>query len=169
MELALKLRFHDTTQSTSTTGEDKSQREEGKGEKEKRKGKKSFNMAEERQPPNVVEGATTGDIDDEIQPTAKSAEDRKAAAALSKLDAREDETASRGVDQEAVSRAMNTLGGDKKAAEKAEVKKVKVDAADVALLVRHPYLPIPASSCLPPSNPMLYPLSYQRIKRVPEP
>ncbi|KAH8899277.1 hypothetical protein GQ53DRAFT_741405 [Thozetella sp. PMI_491] len=90
----------------------------------------------EKQPPNVVEGATGGDVEDEIETKAKSAEDRKAAAALSKLDAhREDETASRGVDQEAVSRAMNTLGGDKKAAEKKEVKKVKVDAADVALLV----------------------------------
>ena len=109
-------------------------------------------MAEERQPPNVVEGATTGDIDDEIQPTAKSAEDRKAAAALSKLDAREDETASRGVDQEAVSRAMNTLGGDKKATEKAELKKVKVDAADVALLVRLPYQSLFRPPCVLPAQ-----------------
>ncbi len=29
---------------------------------------------------------------------------------------------------------MNTLGGDKKAGQNAEVKKVKVDAADVTLL-----------------------------------
>ncbi len=93
-------------------------------------------MAEEKQPPNVVEGATGGDVEDEVETTAKSAEDRKAAAALSKLDThRDDETASRGVDQEAVSRAMNTLGGEKKTTEKKEAKKVKVDAADVALLV----------------------------------
>ncbi|KAK3329538.1 hypothetical protein B0H66DRAFT_597115 [Apodospora peruviana] len=96
-------------------------------------------MAEDRQPPAVVEGATAGDVEDEVQPTAKSAEDRKAAAALSKLDAREDEAApAREVDQEAVKNAFNALGGDasaKAAADKKEVKKVKVDAADVSLLV----------------------------------
>lgn len=92
-------------------------------------------MAEERQPPAVVEGATAGDVEDEMQPTAKSAEDRKAAAALSKLDARDDESApAREVDQEAVQNAMNALG----ASAKAEVKKVKVDQADVTLLVCFP-------------------------------
>ncbi|KAK0657229.1 hypothetical protein B0T16DRAFT_452710 [Cercophora newfieldiana] len=88
-------------------------------------------MAEDRQPANA------GDVEDEV-PTAKSAEDRKAAAALSKLDTHgDDESApSREVDQEAVKNAMSALGGaGSKPAEKKEVKKVKVDAADVTLLV----------------------------------
>lgn len=90
----------------------------------------------------MVEGATSGDVEDEVAPAAKSAEDRKAAAALSKLDAshhRDDEDESRPVDQEAVSRAMDRLGGtggaEKKKAEEVAVKKVKVDPADVALVV----------------------------------
>jgi hypothetical protein len=90
------------------------------------------------QPGNIVEGAGAGDVEDEV-PTAKSAEDRKAAAALSKLDTRGDDEAApaREVDQEAVSRAMNSLGGGagKKSDDKKEVKKIKVDAADVALIV----------------------------------
>lgn len=90
-------------------------------------------MAEDRQPADIVEGATSGDVEDEVQPTAKSAEDRKAAAALSKLDARgDDEGAAREVDQEAIKNAMNALGGG---ANKKETKAVKVDAADVKLLV----------------------------------
>lgn len=97
-------------------------------------------MAEDRQPPTVVEGATTGaDVEEDVPAVAKSAEDRKAAAALSKLDVHRDDdeaTPAREVDQEAVSRAMNQLGGEgKKVEEKKDVKKVKVDAADVALLV----------------------------------
>ena len=97
-------------------------------------------MAEDRQPADIVEGATSGDVEDEVQPTAKSAEDRKAAAALSKLDARgDDEGASREVDQEAVNNAMSSLGGG---AAKKEVKTVKVDAADVKLLVS----PVPTFS-----------------------
>ena len=93
-------------------------------------------MAEDRQPADIVEGATAGgDVEDEVQSTAKSAEDRKAAAALSKLDARgDDEGAAREVDQEAVKNAMNSLGGG--AADKKDTKTVKVDAADVKLLVR---------------------------------
>ncbi|KAK3393599.1 hypothetical protein B0H63DRAFT_21240 [Podospora didyma] len=97
----------------------------------------------DRQPPNVVEGATTGaDVEDEMEPVAKSAEDRKAAAALSKLDTHGDDDAAapaRGVDQEAVLNAMNALGGGAKGADDKKkqeaLKKVKVDAADVALLV----------------------------------
>lgn len=99
----------------------------------------------ESQAPNIVEGATTGDIEDEVQPTAKSAEDRKAAAALSSLDAqKDDESAAKDIDQEAVKQAMDRLSGlglsnsdaKKKEEEKKEVKKVvKVDAADVALVV----------------------------------
>lgn len=92
-------------------------------------------MAEEKQPPGVVEGATAGDVEDEVdQDQAKSAEDRKAAAALSKLDARDEDVASSSVDQEGLNKAMNLLSANK-AEEKKDVKKVKVDAADVALLV----------------------------------
>ncbi|KAF4617946.1 hypothetical protein G7Y89_g15035 [Cudoniella acicularis] len=98
----------------------------------------------ESQPPTIVEGATTGDVEDEV-PVAKSAEDRKAAAALSSLDvSREDEATGVNVDQEAVRKAMDRLAGAgaangtvaKKGDEKKVVKKiVKVDQADVALLV----------------------------------
>lgn len=101
----------------------------------------------ESQPPTIVEGATTGDVDDEIPVAAKSAEDRKAAAALSSLDApRDDETtATKDVDREAVRKAMDRLAGSgstngtalKTQEEKKVVKKiVKVDQADVAFLVR---------------------------------
>ena len=89
----------------------------------------------EPQPKNVHEGA--GDVEDEVQTTAKSAEDRKAAAAMASLDARGDDAGSgNAVDQEAASKAIKSLGsGAPGAVEKKEVKKVKVDAADVALLV----------------------------------
>jgi phenylalanyl-tRNA synthetase beta subunit len=101
------------------------------------------------QPPTVVEGATTGDVEDEIPQAAKSAEERKAAAALSSLDAsREDDTVSaKNVDQEAVKKAMDRLAGNtaaagevkKKEDAKKEVKKaIKVDQADVTLLVGPP-------------------------------
>ena len=90
-------------------------------------------MAEEPQPPTIVEGATSGDVEDEL-PTAKSAEDRKAAAAMASLDFRSDDAANmNAVDQEAVSKVMKSLGGG--TAAKKEVKKVKVDPADVTLLV----------------------------------
>ncbi|KAF5878080.1 uncharacterized protein Bfra_000247 [Botrytis fragariae] len=100
----------------------------------------------ESQPPTLVEGATTGDVDDEIPQKAKSAEDRKAAAALSSLDAprEDDSTVTKEVDQEAVRKAMERLAGTsatngkvaKKGDEKKVVKKiVKVEAADVNLLV----------------------------------
>ena len=94
------------------------------------------------QDPKIVEGATTGDIEEEVAPAANSAEDRKAAAALSSLDAtRDDDTSAKNVDQDAVKKAMDRLAGtggaSKKTAEKKEeVKKaVKVDAADVTLVV----------------------------------
>lgn len=95
----------------------------------------------DKQPPTVVEGATTGDVEDEL-PTAKSAEDRKAAAALSNLDdAAADDASRNNVDQDAVHKAMKNLDGS--AAGKASTattalpvrKNVKVDAADVTLLV----------------------------------
>ncbi|KAF8856574.1 hypothetical protein BDZ45DRAFT_745330 [Acephala macrosclerotiorum] len=96
------------------------------------------------QPPNAVEGATTGDIDEEVPIAAKSAEDRKAAAALSTLDNRDDDSAgTKDVDQEAVRKAMERLGGAtetngtvaKKDETKVVKKAVKVDPADVTLLV----------------------------------
>lgn len=100
----------------------------------------------ESQPSNVVEGATTGDIEEEVPVAAKSAEDRKAAAALSSLDAKDNDAAGKDVDQDAVKKAMDRLAGSgstgangsttKKDDEKKVVKKsVKVDPADVTLLV----------------------------------
>lgn len=92
-------------------------------------------MAEEPQPPNVHEGAS-----DPAPPEKTSAEDRKAAAALSSLDARgEDDDAPAGkkeVDTEALGKAMRGLDV-KEEGKKEEVKRkvVKVDQGDVALLV----------------------------------
>ncbi|KAL8393589.1 hypothetical protein RB595_003361 [Gaeumannomyces hyphopodioides] len=77
------------------------------------------------------------DVDDEVQEetVAKSAEDRKAAAAMASLDATggDDDASASAVDRDAVNKAMGRLAGATE--EKKEVKKVKVDAADVALLV----------------------------------
>jgi len=94
----------------------------------------------EAQPSSIVEGATTGDVDDEVPVAAKSAEDRKVAGALSKLDAREDESAgANGADQEAMKKALAGIsanGSASKEDDKKVVKKnVKVDPADVTLLV----------------------------------
>jgi hypothetical protein len=59
----------------------------------------------ETKPSNSVEGATTADIDEDVPVAAKSAEDRKAAAALSSLDSRVDESAgTKDVDQAAIKR-----------------------------------------------------------------
>ncbi|KAK6849543.1 hypothetical protein PG995_013376 [Apiospora arundinis] len=89
----------------------------------------------EPQPRNLHEGATTGDVEDEVQ-AAKSAEDRKAAAAMASMGANGAEDAgSAAVDQEAASKAMKSLGGDAKKPDAAVQKKVKVEAADVTLLV----------------------------------
>ncbi|KAI5458087.1 hypothetical protein BGZ63DRAFT_427373 [Mariannaea sp. PMI_226] len=85
--------------------------------------------------------------DEEPQTTAKSAEDRKAASALASLDA--DESAgSHNVDHDAASKAMKTLGGaaPKAAAAAASSKNVKVDPADVALLVDELELPKPKAT-----------------------
>ncbi|KAI0020090.1 hypothetical protein F4780DRAFT_779823 [Xylariomycetidae sp. FL0641] len=88
----------------------------------------------EPQPPTVHEGATTGDVSDEVA-AAKNAEDRKAAAAMASLDSRADENAGSGtVDAAAAQKAMQDLGGEG-AKTAAVAPKVKVDAADVALLV----------------------------------
>jgi hypothetical protein len=97
----------------------------------------------EKQPSTVVEGATTADVEDELPHAATSAEDRRAAAALSSLDARADEGARADVDRDAVRRAMDRLAGAGNAGEektvqaaRQEVRRVvKVDQEDVRLLV----------------------------------
>jgi len=81
----------------------------------------------EPQPADVHEGAT-----DPHAPTG-TAEDRKAAAALSTLDVQEDAGAKKEVDKNALDKAMKGLDiKDKKGEEK---KTVKVEPADVNLLV----------------------------------
>lgn len=97
----------------------------------------------EKQPAAVVEGATTGDVEDEVPHAAKSAEERRAAAALSSLDTRADEGAVKDVDAAAVKRAMDRLaGGGEKTGGKGggektgEVRRVvRVDQEDVKLIV----------------------------------
>lgn len=97
----------------------------------------------EPQPPNVQEGADAPDV------LPANAEDRKAAAALSSLDAKgadEDSgAAKKNVDLKALGEAMKSLEmgqAPKKPTAESAVKKeeapkklVKVDAADVTLLV----------------------------------
>ena len=104
----------------------------------------------EPQPSSVHEGMDR----EEPAPFPTSAEDRKAAAAMSSLERRggdEDEAAakpSKLIDQEALGKAISRLeladkagtvaAGAKKTKEKEEVEKrakIKVDQADVALLV----------------------------------
>ncbi|KAI3322758.1 hypothetical protein HD806DRAFT_535941 [Xylariaceae sp. AK1471] len=82
----------------------------------------------EPQPRSVHEGA---DLDEDVT-QAKSAEDRKAAAALASLDSSGDAPETAEVDAGAVSKLSAATAAP---VEKKEVKKVKVDAADVALLV----------------------------------
>ncbi|KAG6006337.1 hypothetical protein E4U21_007140 [Claviceps maximensis] len=96
----------------------------------------------EEQPMTAHEGAQ----DDEVHAGAKSAEDRKAASALASLDTAGNEEAANNkqVDREAVTKAMKSLGGSKSAsASKAAPsnKNIKVDDADVALLVDQLELP----------------------------
>lgn len=99
---------------------------------------------------NNAQNAQNPDAEDET-PVAKSAEDRKAATALANLDARDESSAAASnVDQDAVSAAMKTLGGAASgaglgAAAKglpARTKNVKVDQADVTLLVRQLVSPL---------------------------
>jgi len=108
----------------------------------------------EPQPQKLKEGATGGDVEDEVQDTAKSAEDRKAAAAMASMDTNGDDASSNAVDQEAASKAMKSLGGAAKpaAAAGADNKKVKVDAADVALLVDELDLTKPKATALLKAN-----------------
>jgi hypothetical protein len=81
------------------------------------------------------EPAPSNDNDGDL-PTAKSAEDRKAAAALSNLDSRgaDDESGKKhDVDTEALGKAMENLDVSKKDGDAG--KKVKVEAKDITLLV----------------------------------
>ena len=99
----------------------------------------------EPQPSAIRESADAEDI--EHPPAPASAEDRKAAAALSSLDAKDDDeftVQKLDVDQKALGDAMSRLQvagkgketGENKSRTEGEVKKkVKVDQADVALLV----------------------------------
>ncbi|CEI65294.1 hypothetical protein FVEN_g6278 [Fusarium venenatum] len=85
--------------------------------------------------------------------TAKSAEDRKAASALENLDAADSPSTPQNVDADAANKAIKTLGGaSKSAAAAASNKNVKVDAADVALLVEELELPKPKATELLKSN-----------------
>lgn len=81
----------------------------------------------EPQPAEVHEGAA-----DPHAPTG-TAEDRKAAAALSTLDTQDESGAKKEVDTNALNNAMKNL--DVKAKKGDEKKTVKVEAADVKLLV----------------------------------
>ncbi|RMZ72226.1 Huntingtin-interacting K [Pyrenophora seminiperda CCB06] len=83
----------------------------------------------EPQPSTVKEGAA-----DPHAPTS-TAEDRKAAAALSTLDAQEgtDNGEKKEVDSKALDKAMKGLGV--KSSEQGEKKSVKIEASDVTLLV----------------------------------
>ncbi|CEJ88729.1 hypothetical protein VHEMI04804 [[Torrubiella] hemipterigena] len=96
--------------------------------------------------------------DEETQRKPSSAEDRKAASALANLDADTAASTSANVDQDAVSKAMKTLRPGTKAsaaatlknpvvsAPAAPTKAVKVDPADVALLVDQLEIPRPKAT-----------------------
>ncbi|EME50050.1 hypothetical protein DOTSEDRAFT_20438 [Dothistroma septosporum NZE10] len=97
-------------------------------------------MAEEPQPSNITAGADAPDV------LPANAEDRKAAAALSSLDAKGDDNAApkKEVDLKALGEAMKNLdfsqGSTKPTAAKKEKEEapkplVKVNPADVTLLV----------------------------------
>ncbi|KAF2105510.1 hypothetical protein BDV96DRAFT_655588 [Lophiotrema nucula] len=94
----------------------------------------------EPQPSNIQEGAS------DPPPPAGSAEDRKAAAALSSLDANDDAGEKKDVDNKALGEAMKNLSVEDKEvvpAKKEEKKAIKVDPADVTLLVSELELPKP--------------------------
>ena len=107
-------------------------------------------MAEPDQPPSIQEGMPI-DPEEETPSLPADAEGRKAAAALSSLDAHndpDDSAQKTHADTEALGKAMSQLamtGGEKAAAKdqkkEAEVKKkVKVEAGDITLLVRSRFL-----------------------------
>lgn len=83
---------------------------------------------------------------DEQPPVPANAEDRKAASALANLDSNDDAAASSAgapVDLDAISKATK---GAAAAASKDAYKNVKVEAADVALLVEELELPKPKAT-----------------------
>ena len=96
-------------------------------------------MAEEPQPSNIQEGADPPDA------FPANSEDRKAAKAMCSLESNkiEDDAPKREVDLKALNDAITKLGGGSDSKKPEAVKKdegppkplVKVDAADVALLV----------------------------------
>ncbi|KAI1192784.1 hypothetical protein F5X97DRAFT_316295 [Nemania serpens] len=89
----------------------------------------------EPQPRNVKEGATAGDVEEEVT-KAKSAEDRKAAAALASMDSNGDGSSAADVDIAAASKAVRNLGTAAPApGEKKEAKKIKIDPAEVQLIM----------------------------------
>lgn len=91
-------------------------------------------MAEEPQPSNIQDGAT-----EDAPAVPASGEERKTAAAMSKLEEKGDDDATqrKDVDTEALGKAMKDLDVSEKAPEqKTEVKKVKIEAVDVTLVVR---------------------------------
>jgi len=92
----------------------------------------------EKQPSELHEGAA-----DPHAPTG-TADDRKAAAALSNLDVQEDASERRDVDGKALDKAMKGLSVT--GANGVEKKSVKIEAADVSLLVSELELPKPKAT-----------------------
>ena len=97
-------------------------------------------MASSPQPADVREGAKVAEAD-ENQALPANAEDRKAAEAMSSLERRgdddEDSSKSKNVDTEALGKAMKDLGATESGTSivQGEEKKIKIDGADVSLLV----------------------------------
>ncbi|KAF1966965.1 hypothetical protein BU23DRAFT_584133 [Bimuria novae-zelandiae CBS 107.79] len=104
-------------------------------------------MAEEPQPSNIQEG-----VSEAPAPTG-SAEDRKAAAVLSTLDAQgDDESGKKEVDTSAMEKAMKNLSVKKGKGGEAQKKTVKVEAGDVNMLVSELELPKQKATDLLRSN-----------------
>lgn len=94
-------------------------------------------MAEE-QPKSVVEGATA----DELPAVKSSAEDRKAADALSKLDNNrgdDDQAGTKDMDQDAVNKVTG-VGGKAAAPKKEAAKAIKISPSDVSLVVSDAFM-----------------------------
>lgn len=88
------------------------------------------------------------DHPDDAPEVAKSAEDRKAASALASLNDNNDAASPQArsdVDQAAVSAAMKKLGGGKGTTSLPVRKNVKIDQADVAILVGSFFFPAPST------------------------
>ncbi|KAF2863299.1 hypothetical protein K470DRAFT_210915 [Piedraia hortae CBS 480.64] len=85
----------------------------------------------EPQPLNVHEGASPPDV------VPASAEDVKAARALSSLDAGETAAPKKELDVKALNDAMKTLDGDAPVKREEVKKPVKIEAEHVALLVEY--------------------------------